>query len=484
MLQIYNTLTRKKERFKPYKQNLTKVYYCGPTPYNYAHIWNLKSYVWNDMIVRTLNFLGFKTRTTMNITDIDDKTIRDSVAAGKTLLEHTQFYSKAFLEDIEKLKIIKADDITPISELIPEMVRMINTLLRRKNAYISEDNSIYFNIKTFSKYWKLANLNMEGMKESVRIDNDEYDKENAADFALWKAWNKDDWENYWEEEFEIDWKKVKVKGRPGWHIECSACAMAHLWPQVDLHMWWIDNLFPHHQNEVAQTECCTKKTFSKYWAHHGHLTVDWRKMSKSKNNFYTLRDLEEKFSYVPKELLYRAVRLNFLNWKYRDSIDLSFSKLEANFNTLKAIDETLKSLKNYKTELKWVTKAFSEEMQEIIAGYIEKLEDDFGIPDALAVFFHFQKFVNLNLREWNLSLDEVSSVIDMYRTFDEIFAIFDFSVLEDSEETPAEILAKFEERNNAKTDKDFELADSLRDEILKLWYKIVDDRQGSRVEKI
>lgn len=485
MLEIYNTLTRKKEEFKPYKQDSVKVYYCGPTPYNYAHIWNLKAYVWNDMIVRTLEFLGYNLQTTMNITDIDDKTIRESVAAKKSLLEYTKLYSKAFLEDIDKLKIKKADNIIPISDIIPEMTRMINTLLRRKNAYLAPDNSIYFNIKSFKKYWRLANLDMKGMKESVRINNDEYDKENAADFALWKWWTENDWDNFWEEEFEIDSKKQIVKWRPGWHIECSACAMKFLWPQIDLHMWWIDNLFPHHQNEVAQTESCTRKTFSKYWAHHGHLTVDWRKMSKSKNNFYTLRDLEKKYNDKSKELLYRAVRLNFLNWKYRDSIDFSFSKIDANFNTLSWIDETLKSLKNYKTELKWVTKAYSEVAQDIIIEYIEKLEDDFNIPEALAVFFKFQKFINLNLREWNLSTDEANSAIDMYKTFDQVFAIIDFSVLDEvNEEVPGDILKKLEERNNAKVEKNFELADSLRDDISSLWYKIIDDRQWSRVEKI
>ncbi len=484
MLKIYNTLSRKKEKFKPVKQDSVKVYYCGPTPYNYAHIWNLKSYVWNDMIVRVLKFLGYDVTTTMNVTDIDDKTIRDSQKVGKTLLEHTQFYTKHFLDDIEKLNIVKADNVVPISTIISEMVRMINTMLRRGNAYFAPDGSIYFNIKTFKKYWKLAHLDMKGMKESVRVNNDEYDKENVADFALWKAWTESDWENYWEEEFEIDWEKKMVKWRPGWHIECSACAMKYLWPQIDLHMWWIDNLFPHHQNEVAQTESCTRKTFSKYWAHHWHLTVDGAKMSKSKNNFYTLWYLEDKYKDYPKNLVYRAIRLNFLNWKYRAPIDLSFPKIEANINTLKSIDETLKNIKNYKTDLKWVSKEFSEEMQATVVDYIEKLEDDFAIPEALVVFFGFQKFVNQNLREWNFSKEEVESVTQVFKTFNEVLAIVDFSILEGSEEIPQDILDKLEQRKQAKKDKDFELADRLRWEIEQAGYKVIDDRNWSRVEKI
>jgi cysteinyl-tRNA synthetase len=454
----------------------------------------------------------------MNITDIDDKSIRDSVAAGKSLLEFTQYYTDAFMQDIEKLSILPADKIDPISNLVPEMVRMINTLLRRWHAYISDDGSVYFKVKSFKKYGELAHLDMDGMKEWVRIDNDEYEKDNVWDFALWKAWDKWDWENFWEGEFENNpvvslsgetaalspdkgsWGVI-LKWRPGWHIECSACAMKHLGPEIDLHMWGIDLLFPHHQNEVAQTECCTRKTFSKYWAHHGHLTIDGAKMSKSKNNFYTLRDLEEKICIDPlpmvkgylvpegakisPELLYRAVRLNFINGKYRDNIDFSFDKIKANFNTLRGIDQTLKNLKNYSTDLTGVSKEFSEYMQEIIGMFQEALEDDFAIPEALWVMFTFQKFVNSNIAEWLLSQEEVVSVIDMYKTFDSVFAIMDFSILENNDEDiPEVILEKFEARNKAKKDKNFEQADILRDEILEAGYTIVDDRQGIRLEKM
>lgn len=511
-MQIYNTLSKKKENFKPLKQDVTKVYYCGPTPYNYAHIWNLKCYVGNDVIVRTLKFLWYPVSTAMNITDIDDKSIRDSVAIGKSLLEFTQYYTDAFMQDIEKLNVLKADKIDPISNLIPEMIRMINTLLRRGNAYISEDGSVYFKVKSFKKYGQLAHLNMEGMQEWVRIDNDEYEKDNVWDFALWKAWDESDGENYWEGEFitspskEGDWGgAVTLKWRPWWHIECSACAMKHLWPEIDLHMWGIDLLFPHHQNELAQTECCTRKTFSKYWTHHGHLMVNWAKMSKSKNNFYTLRDLEKKFCKpqfplsegtvasssnkgnwgVPKELLYRAVRLNFMNGKYRDSIDFSFDKIEANFNTLKGIDQTLKNLKNYQTELTGVSKEFSDYMQDTIYMFQQALEDDFAIPEALALMFQFQKFVNSNISDKLFSQEEVMSVIDMYKTFNQVFAIIDFSILENTDwDIPQEVLNKLEARKQAKADKDFTLADLLRDEIGEAWYKIIDDRQGMRVEKV
>ena len=391
-MKVYNTKTRSLENFKPLKDKEVKVYHCGPTVYNHAHIWNLKTYVWNDMIVRVLRFLGYKVNVLMNLTDIDDKTIRDSIKAWEKLEDFTKKYTKFFLEDIEKLNIVKANNIVPISEVIPEMVRMINTLLRRKIAYLSDDWSIYYNIKKFSKYWRLAHLDMSWMKESVRINNDEYDKENASDFALWKSWNKkEDSDIFWEEEFEVpsnekdDIKKIKIKWRPGWHIECSACNMKYHWQQIDVHTWWIDNLFPHHQNELAQTEACTRKEFSKYWMHHGHLTVDGKKMSKSEKNFYTLKDLEQKFKKINKSVLYRWIRLNFINWKYRDSIDLSFSKLEQMFNTIINIDETLRlvdrEIKKWQHKFSWISVDFREYTQEIIQEYTMHLEDDFNIPE-------------------------------------------------------------------------------------------------------
>jgi cysteinyl-tRNA synthetase len=298
-MQLYNTKTRKIEKFKPLSDRKVKVYSCGPTVYNYAHIWNLRTYVFEDIVVRTLRFLWYNVNYIMNITDVEDKTIRDSQAAWENLKDFTEKYTKIFLEDIDKLNILKPDLIIPITTLIPEMVRMINTLLKRGNAYLWDDWSIYFDIKTFKKYWEFANLDMKNLKDWARVNSDEYDKESTSDFVLWKAWKESDWENFWEEEFEVSWKevveKIILKGRPWWHIECSACNIKYFGQQIDIHMWWIDLIFPHHQNEIAQTESCTHKAFSKYWLHSGHLMVDWKKMAKSAGNFYRLIDLEEKY---------------------------------------------------------------------------------------------------------------------------------------------------------------------------------------------
>jgi len=489
-MKIYNTASRNLEEFKPLKQDKVKVYFCGPTVYNYAHIWNLRTFVFEDVVVRILRFLWYEVETTMNLTDVDDKTIRDSIKSGENLKDFTEKYTKIFLDDLEKLKIQKVDNIVPVTTLISQMVRMINTMLRRWYAYISDDGSIYYRVSKFKKYWKFANIDLENLQSSVRIDNDEYDKDKVWDFVLWKAYKKEDWDNYWEEEFEkSSTKKIVLKWRPGWHIECSACNMSVFWPQIDLHMWGQDLIFPHHQNEIAQTEACTRKTFSKYWMHSAHLMVNWKKMSKSLWNFYTIEDIEKEFRNVNKSILYRALRLSFLNWKYRDSIDFSFDKLQANINTIKKIDKTIKNI-SYASELSkskeyrvWVSKEFSEYMQEVIQEYIFKLEDDINIPEALAVFHSFLKFINNWIKEKSFSYEEYESIIDMLDTLNYVLQIIDFDIL-DEDDIPQNILEKFEARNKAKKEKNFELADILRNELLKAWYKIIDNREWSRVEKI
>nr|MDD3720279.1 cysteine--tRNA ligase [Candidatus Gracilibacteria bacterium] len=500
MLKLYNTLTRQKEVFKPKRQDNVKVYFCGPTVYNYAHIGNLRTFIFEDLVIKTLRFLGYNVTTLMNITDIDDKTIRDSQKANEKLKDFTERFTNIFLEDIEKIGIKKADKIVPISNLIGEMVRMINTMIKKGYAYIGDDNSVYYNISKFKTYGEFAHLDFSGMKSSVRIDNDEYEKDNVADFVLWKAWKKEDGDNFWEEEFIINDKKVLIKGRPGWHIECSACNMVNFGPEIDIHMGGVDLIFPHHQNEIAQTESITGKQFCRYWLHSGHLMVDGKKMSKSLGNFYRLKDLEDflesgKIKAENKSVFYRGIRLSFINGKYKDSIDFSFSKLEQSFNTISKIDETIKNLyltkKSLKSEkdittqkggmlkVKGVRREFREELQIFVSDFIEKLEDDFNFPEALAVFFNFVTFVNKEINK--ISLEEFNAIIDMFKTFNEILGIVDFTD-NTNIEIPEEIQKKLEIRNVAKKEKNFMLADALRDELDSLGYKIIDSREGSRLE--
>lgn len=485
---INNTKTRKIEEFKPLSSREVKVYYCGPTVYNYAHIWNLRTFVFEDIVVRTLRFLGYNVKTVMNITDVDDKTIRDSIAAWEDLISFTQKYTKIFIEDIKKLNIVPADEIVPVTTLIPEMVRMIQTMINRKNSYLWEDWSIYFDVKTFKKYWNLAWIDMCncGLQHWARVNSDEYDKENVADFVLWKAWKESDWENFWNEKFTINGNEVILKWRPGWHIECSACNMKYFGAQIDIHMWGVDLIFPHHQNEIAQSESCTRKEFSKYWLHSGHLMVDGKKMAKSANNFYRLKDLEEKYSDIKPSVLYRAIRLSFMNAKYNSEVNFTFDKIESNITVINSIDELIKNI-NREIEnsdnLAIVSRDFRETMQDYIHEYMYHLEDDFNIPEALAVMHNFIKFLNTGIREKLFSVSELNSALDMFKTFNQVLGIIDFDIVV-FDEIPSEILSKLEERNTAKKSKNFELADKLRDELISLWYKIVDTRDGSFLEKI
>ncbi len=506
-MELFNTKTRKLEEFKPLGCREVKVYYCGPTVYNYAHIWNLRTFVFEDIIVRTLKFLGYNVKTTMNITDVDDKTIMASQLVLEDLIPFTKKYTDIFLSDLVKLNIIPADNIVPVTTLIPEMVRMIQTMLNRKNAYLWEDWSIYFRVKSYSKYGKMANLDMTWLKEWARVDSDEYDKDSASDFVLWKAWKESDWNNFWNEEFTIPniksqgkplscilspsqekeaTKKVVLKWRPGWHIECSACNMKYFGAQIDIHMWGVDLIFPHHQNEIAQTESCTRKEFSKYWLHSGHLMVDWKKMSKSSNNFYRIIDLEEKYPTINRSVLYRAIRLSFMNAKYSSEINFTYDKIDSNISVINTIDELIKNInREIQKSINFdkVSRDFRETMQDYIHEYMFHLEDDVNIPECLAVMHNLIKFTNTWIREKLFSKSEFESLIDMFKTFNQVLAIVDFDVV-NSEEIPEELNKKLDARNKAKADKNFELADTIRDEIILLWYKIVDSRDWSFIEKI
>lgn len=499
-LTIYNTLTRTKENFKPLRQEEVKIYYCWPTPYNFAHIGNLRAYLFEDFVIRTLRFLGYKVKTVMNITDIDDKTIRDSQKSGKSLKEFTEYYTQEFLSDLEKLHIQKADTIAPISTLIPEMVKLIQWLIEKGFAYLADDGSIYYRVEKFKNYGILANLDLSGMKSSVRINNDEYEKDNVADFALWKAYDVNaDGDNKWGAEFTIEGKTHIIPWRPGWHIECSACNYRFFWEQIDIHMGGIDNLFPHHQNEVAQTEAFTGKQFSKYWMHGGHLLVDNKKMAKSAWNFYTLRDIIEKMQPMSEDFVTRWFRLMALQNQYRENFNFTFDRLNAAINTITRLDEMVKRLGRYRDQfppteeirnnhgkLKFhdISREFRENQQYFMQDFIEKLEDDFDTNMALTIVFEFQSYVNTGIDEELFSLEETKSLIDLLKSWNEVLAIFDFDLLE-SEQIPKEIEALAIERANAKIEKNWWEADRIRDELASLGWKMIDEAGGKwHLEKI
>jgi cysteinyl-tRNA synthetase len=498
MLHLYNTLSRKLEPFKPLSDEKIKFYLCGPTVYNYAHIGNLCCYTFNDIIIRSLEFLGYSVDALMNLTDIDDKTIRDSQKEKTTLKAFTESYTKIFLKDLEKLNITSFSRKKPISELVPEMIAMTQQLINTNHAYISDDGSVYFDIKSFKNYGNLAHLDMKGMKAGARVNSDEYDKENVSDFALWKGYDQADGENFWNAEFVLnhekilnwrlkieDWtfenKKVVLKWRPGWHIECSACNLWGHGEQIDIHSGGIDLIFPHHQNEIAQTESVTGKTFSTYWMHTGHLLVDGKKMSKSLGNMYTLSDIENKFP-EKKNVLYRAFRMMCLQNRYRENFNFTFERLEGAMATVTNFDNTLKRIKSYTPRNTKVRREFRDAIQASMQGFVEALENDIDTLTALTAIFEFITLVNRDIDDESLTTKEVSSVIDILKSWDMVMGVMDWSILEVLE-IPESITALAEERIAAKKNKDFTRADEIRKEVESLGYLIVDMKDGFNLEK-
>lgn len=481
MLSLYNTLSRKTEIFKPLDDEKVKFYGCGPTVYSYAHIGNLCCYTFEDIIIRSLEFLGYEVDALMNLTDIDDKTIRDSQKEHTTLKAFTEHYTKLFFEDLTKLGITSFKRHKPISELVPEMIGMTQKLIDTKHAYVSDDGSVYFDIKSFKKYGNLAHLDTKGMKAGARVKQDEYEKESVSDFALWKSYDVADGENFWEAHFDTKEGPKTLKGRPGWHIECSACNLWWHGEQIDIHMGWVDLIFPHHQNEIAQTEALTGKTFSTYWMHTGHLLVDGKKMSKSLGNVYRLQDLENKFP-NKKHLIYRAFRMMCLQNRYRENFNFTFSRLESAMTTIENLDNTLKRLKSYIPRNTKVRREFRDELQASVQSFVESLENDFDTVIALTVVFDFIKNVHRDIDSDSLTTKEVSSVIELLRSWDAVMGVFDWTILEEKS-VPENVEKMAQERQEAKKNKDFARADELRQEIEKLWYTITDSKDGPIIEK-
>jgi len=449
-LKFYNTLTREKEEFVPLVPGQVGMYSCGPTVYNYPHIGNYRAYIFADILKRVLLYEGYKVKHVMNITDIDDKTIRESQKAGKTLKDFTEFYTEAFMQDIASLNILKPTVFTKATDYINEMVALIEKLLEKKFAYQSADGSVYFDIKKFKDYGKLSGITLEQLKENAsgRIKSDEYEKDSVQDFALWKAWDKNDGEVFWETSLG--------KGRPGWHIECSAMSMKNLGEQFDLHTGGVDNIFPHHENEIAQSESATGKQFVKYWMHNEWVLVDTKKMAKSANNFYVLSDIE-------KHGLSRiAYRFWLLMANYRTRVNFVWE-------ALKGSEIALKRLYRLYLEL-------GDDIGKINIDYQKKfkeyIEDDLDTPRALAVLWDLIKDENIS------KADKKATILD----FDKVLGL-GFENLKEKE-IPEEIEKLAKEREAARKNKDFKKSDELRQKINSLGYEIKDSSGGYKINKI
>jgi cysteinyl-tRNA synthetase len=338
-LKLYNTESRQKEEITPLDGKVIRMYTCGPTVYNFAHIGNFRTYVFEDLLRQAIKFFGFPIKQVMNLTDIDDKTIKGAIENKISLDAFTQPFKEAFFEDLQTLGIERVEHFPEATHYIPEMITMIQKLLDKGIAYVGQDLSVYFAIAKFPSYGRLSHLRLDELQvgASDRVSADEYDKENASDFVLWKSYDpKRDGEIYWESPFG--------KGRPGWHIECSAMAMKLLGESIDIHVGGVDNMFPHHENEIAQSEACTCRQFVKHWLHSEHLLVDHKKMSKSLGNFYTLRDLLQKGYTGPQ------VRYLLMQTHYRTQLNFTFAGLDGAASTLERLSAFIRRLEDIRRE--------------------------------------------------------------------------------------------------------------------------------------
>jgi len=459
MIEFFNTLSGKIESFKPLVPGEVKLYTCGPTVYDYSHIGNFRAYVFEDLLKRFLLFMGFKITHVMNITDVDDKTIKGANSQGVKLEEYTKKYIEAFFEDIKILNIAEAGYYPRATENIQDMVKMIQVLIQKGYAY-KKDGSVYFSIAKFPNYGQLSKIDLKELRPGQRIEADEYEKESAHDFALWK--DKKEGEPFWETEFG--------EGRPGWHIECSVMSSKYLGETFDIHCGGVDNIFPHHENEIAQSEAYSGKKFVNYWLHCHHLVVEGEKMSKSKGNFFTLRDLLEK-NVDPLSL-----RFLLLSTHYRKMLNFTFEAIDQAQASLQRIRDFLYELESrtfQDREKSEISNLIEETRQKFITG----LSSDLNISVALTAIFELIRKANILISQEKIGKKDAKSLISFIHSLDQVLAC----LAQKKEKTlDASLLKKIEERERARQEKNYKLADKIRQELLLQGIVLEDTKEGVR----
>ncbi|XDD48908.1 cysteine--tRNA ligase [Leptospira sp. WS92.C1] len=469
MIEIYfhNSLSGKKEKFSPANPNKVTVYSCGPTVYNYAHIGNLRAFLFVDLLRRSLKLLGYEVEMTMNITDIDDKIIRDSIMSKQSIQEFTAPWTNAFFDDLEMVFAERLEHYPKATESIPEMIEIIQKL-KEKGLVYEKDESLYFSIQKFQNYGKLSKIDTTGMKTGTRYDTDEYEKEDVRDFVLWKAPRV---------EGEARWETELGTGRPGWHLECSAMIRKVYHGGVDIHTGGVDLLFPHHENEIAQSEgAFPKESFVGTWLHSEHLLVDGQKMSKSKGNFYTLRDL------LQQGLDPKSIRFLLISTHYRSKLNFSTDRItEAAGNIRKiqnCLDRLLELEPGYQPE-----KTFEFSLSFILTWkkeFEESLADDLNISKALAVVFESVKRINLfwNSKKNPIAQTQAKELIQLFYWYDKLLGVLDFTSKKDL--IDSEIDSLITQRQEARKNKDFARSDAIRDQLLEQGILIEDTKDGIR----
>ena len=468
-LKFFNTEKRAKEIFKPMQDLHVRMYTCGPTVYHFAHIGNFRTYIFEDLLRRTLKFFGFQVTQVMNLTDVDDKTIKGAIANKVTLNEYTKPYIEAFFDDIKALHIEPAEHYPAATEYIQDMIQMIQKLLDKGVAYVGGDKSIYFAIRKFARYGCLSHLKLDELQSgaSERVASDEYEKDNVADFVLWKYYDP-------ERDGEIFWESPFGPGRPGWHLECSAMAMKILGETIDIHCGGVDNMFPHHENEIAQSEAYSNKPFVRFWMHAEHLIVDNKKMSKSLGNFYTLRDLLNR-GYTGVQ-----VRYMLLQTHYKTQLNFTFAGLDGVKASLERLNDFIQRLLEIQNgEDKGLVTPL---LEKALNNFTLALADDLNISVALAAVFDLAREINSLCDHQNVGRNEAVQILNLLRKFDTVLGLLNFEKAE--EEIPQELQTALHQRIEARKNKDWAKSDVLRDFILSKGYSIEDTPKGARLKKM
>ncbi len=461
-LRFFNTLSRALEPFAPIEPGHVRMYTCGPTVYNRAHIGNFRAYVFEDLLRRHLKWSGYRLTHVMNLTDVDDKTIRSSIAEGLPLKQFTKRFIDAFFHDIGVLGIERAEHYPAATDFIPEMIAMIQTLLDKGVAYQSDDGSIYFSIQKFPSYGCLAHLDRAGLKPGARVAQDEFEKEDAADFALWKAWS--------EKDGDVAWDAPWGRGRPGWHIECSAMSIKFLGASFDIHCGGVDNIFPHHECEIAQSESVTGQRFVKYWLHCAHLIVDGKKMSKSFGNFLTLDDLlKEGFSG-------REIRYQLLATHYRQTLNFTRDGLHAARAALQRVDEFSERLRARAAGTPGALPAWAEQGRD---AFRAALDEDLNISEALAALFDMLRAGNKALDGNAVTASEATAALGLLDELDRVLVVLKPA----AQEADADVQALVAARQAARAAKNWAESDRLREEIAKHGWIVQDSPQGPKLRR-
>ena len=456
-MRIHNTLTRRVEELVPLEPGRVRLYTCGPTVYDFAHIGNFRTYVWEDLLRRTLEHLGLRVTQVMNITDIEDKIIARMAEEGRTLEQVVEPYIAAFFEDMATLGVLPAEHYPRATTHVPEMIALAQRLVERGLTYESQ-GSLYFRIEAFGGYGRLSNLDAREVRTGARVDSDEYEKEDARDFVLWKAARPG--EPVWDSPFG--------PGRPGWHLECSAMSMKYLGPAFDLHTGGVDNIFPHHENEIAQSEGATGEPFVRYWMHAAHLMVDGEKMSKSKGNFYTLRDLLAR-GHSP-----RALRLLLLATHYRSPLNFTFDALERATGEVRRLDDLAARLAREPAR-PGADPAFAATVAAARREFSSSLADDLNVSGALAALFRLVRETHVALDRGELPADARGELASALAGMDEVLAVLE----RPTEVADREVEELIERRKDARRSRDWAEADRIRDQLASRGILLEDTPQGT-----